>query len=847
MSVPPLSRGLLPQLAWAALRAQPGRSLSCLLAILIGVALGYAIHLINHSAVSEFSRATSAISGAADLSLRGKLPDALYAGLARDPAVAVASPMLEVMASLPGQRQPLHLLGVDALKAGQVSPRLIGQPEAVVEAGTQPSGLALLEQDAIFLSPAARQWLGVKVGDFITVQIGLQDVRWRVAGHLPAAGAGQRLGVIDIAAAQWRLHRPGELSRIDIKLKAGAEARALQQRWQARLPAGARFETPELAEQRSADMSRAYRVNLTVLGLVALFTGSFLVFSTQILSLLRRRSQLALLRVLGLRRDELVRLVLLEAILLGGLGSALGIAAGLGLASVALQLMGGDLGGGFFNGVSPSLQVEPVAMLGFFGLGLLATLAGSLFPTLEAAKARPARALKAGDEESVLEKARRFWPGVILFGLAALLLQCGPISELPIPGYAAIACVLVGALWLMPWLAGQLLGLIPQSWRQSPVAGLALTQLKEAPGYAGVGLAGILSSFSLMVAMAIMVASFRVSVIDWLDHLLPADLYLRTASNGETAFLSAADQALIRATPGLTRVEFSRLQWISLDAQRPAVALVARSFDVTAADRHLPLVDTITPLPSGATPVWVSEAIVDLYGIRPGQTLALPLAGRQVPVTVAGVWRDYVRQQGSVVLTLKDYQRLTGDLNANDAALWPAPSVSATMLEAALRRQLPRGDRLEFAERGTIRQISLTIFDRSFAVTYLLEAVAVLVGLLGIGVSFGGQALARLREFGMLRHIGYRQRDIDQLLAIEGALLASLGVAAGLVLGWLISQILIRVINPQSFHWSMQTSIPWTMLLTISAVLVGLSALTAVWAGRRALAVGAIRAVKEDW
>ncbi|QDQ28483.1 FtsX-like permease family protein [Chitinimonas arctica] len=843
-----MHRRLLPSLAWSGLLAQPGRSLACLLAILVGVALGYAIHLINHSAVSEFSQAATSLSGSADLSVRGALSDSLYARLAQDRDVAAASPVLEVRAQLPGQREPLLLLGVDALRVGAVAPQLLGQADMPAgDTGGGPAGLVLLEQDTVFLSPAAMASLRLAVGAKLTVQFGMQDLVLRVAGSLPAAGAGQRLGVMDIGAAQWKLGRLGELSRIDIKLRPGSNAGAFTQRWQAALPAGSRIDTAAGTEQRTADISRAYRVNLAVLGLVALFTGCFLVFSTQVLSLLRRRSQLALLRVLGLTRAELMGLILLEATALGVTGSGLGIVAGLGVAAGALHVLGGDLGSGFFNGISPQLHIEPWAMAGFFLLGLAATLIGSLIPAREAARAVPARALKAGDEESALDRIRSPWPGLALMMAAAPLLMLGPIGDLPLPGYLAIACLLIGALWLMPWLSARLLGAVPAAWRRGPVLGLALTQLKEAPGYAGIGLAGILASFSLMVAMVIMVASFRVSVVSWLDQLMPADLYLRAAAAGETAYLSPAEQARVAATAGIARYELMRLQGVILDPARPGVAVIARTMDRADAAAKLPLVGPNFAVPADRTPVWVSEAVVDLYGVRPGSPMLLPLQGKQVAVVVAGVWRDYARQHGSIMLALADYQRLTGDLRVNDVAMWLSEGSSSAALQQRLRAAVAHGERLDFAERSALRRISLAIFDRSFAVTYLLEAVAILVGLLGIGVSFGGQALARLREFGMLRHIGYRQTDIDRLLALEGALLAGIGVLAGLAVGFLISRILIDVINPQSFHWTMQTHIPWPVLGGVSLALIILAALTAVLAGRKALAVGAVRAVKEDW
>jgi putative ABC transport system permease protein len=181
-----------------------------------------------------------------------------------------------------------------------------------------------------------------------------------------------------------------------------------------------------------------------------------------------------------------------------------------------------------------------------------------------------------------------------------------------------------------------------------------------------------------------------------------------------------------------------------------------------------------------------------------------------------------------------------------DAALWAAPGTTAEQLQQRLRR-LPFGPALQLALPGTIRAMSLQIFDRSFAVTYLLEAIAIAIGLSGIAATFSAQTLARAREFGMLRHVGVTRAQILKMLAIEGGALTLLGVVCGFVLGLIISLILVYVVNPQSFHWTMQLHMPWPLLASVAAVLVGASVVTALMSGRYALSGGPIRAVREDW
>ena len=245
-------------------------------------------------------------------------------------------------------------------------------------------------------------------------------------------------------------------------------------------------------------------------------------------------------------------------------------------------------------------------------------------------------------------------------------------------------------------------------------------------------------------------------------------------------------------------------------------------------------------------PVWVSEPVRDLYGFKPGDKVDLPLLGRSHVFTVAGVFRDYARQHGAVLMDRGLYAELTGDSRVNDAAIWLAPGATAAAAMEALRA-LPGGDQLDMADSAEIREVSLRIFDRSFAVTYAMEAVAVLVGLFGLSSSLGAVVLARRREFGMLRHLGLTRRQIGAMLAAEGGLLASLGAAAGLVCGGAISLVLVYVVNRQSFNWSIELHLPLLLLFTLTVILIALAVLTAVMSGREAMGMGPVRAVREDW
>jgi putative ABC transport system permease protein len=233
--------------------------------------------------------------------------------------------------------------------------------------------------------------------------------------------------------------------------------------------------------------------------------------------------------------------------------------------------------------------------------------------------------------------------------------------------------------------------------------------------------------------------------------------------------------------------------------------------------------------------------------VEPGAEIEVPIAGRNVRFTVAGIWRDYARQNGALLIERSLYVALTGDDDASDAGLWLQPGTDPRTIAAAVRDALPGAQRIEIAETAEIRRLSLGMFDRTFAVTYALEGVALLIALFGLSASIGGLVLARRREFGVLRHLGMTRKQIGAMLAAEGALLGGIGLAAGITLGWIVSLILIHVVNPQSFHWSMEMHMPWLELFLFVAAVFALSTLTALVSGRQAMSDEAVRAVREDW
>ena len=822
-------------------RHHPWRHGAALLAVALGVALAWSVHLINNSALAEFSQAVRAANGDPDLTLRGRgFDDALFERVATDPAVQIASPVLEIdtyARTVDGRRIAVRVLGIDALLAAPMAPTLMPRP------APGEDRLVFLDPDAVFANLLARETLGLADGGSVALQAGSAFTTLRVAGTV--AVAGMPLLVMDLAGAQQRFDGIGRLSRIDIRLHAGADRAALLARLA--LPAGVAPVPVDEAAQRVSNLSRAYRVNLTVLALVALFVGAFLVFSVVSLSVAQRMPAFALLGVLGLTARERRLWVLAECALIGASGSAIGLLMGAGMAAAALRLLAGDLGGGYFPGIAPPLQLSLPGALAFAVLGTASALAGGWWPARQAQAIAPALALKGLGLP--MGSAPPAWPGLALLATGAGAALLPPVFGLPLAAYAAVALLLFGGVALVPAVVHALLAALPPSRGALPL--LAVQRARFQRRTASAAVAGVVASLALSVALTVMVTSFRQGVSTWLDSVLPADLYARSAGSSaaaEQAWLPADFAARAAALGGVQRVQASRVRALSWQAGRPSVALIARPLaDVASA---LPLLQAPLPtstLQPGEVAVYASEAMAALYGANEGSRIELPLGGRRVPARVLGVWRDYARQFGSIAIADTDYRRLTGDERLNDIAVWLAPGADAAAVQGALRGLLADPSMLDFASSAELRKISLRIFDRSFAVTYYLQAVAIAIGLVGVAASLSAQVLARRKEFGLLAHLGLTRRQVMAVVAGEGAAWVAAGTLVGLVLGMAISAVLVFVVNPQSFHWTMDLVVPHARLAALCAAVLIAGTLTAAFSARSATARAAVLSVREDW
>ncbi|MEY4139668.1 MAG: hypothetical protein RLZZ371_1850, partial [Pseudomonadota bacterium] len=496
-----------------------------------------------------------------------------------------------------------------------------------------------------------------------------------------------------------------------------------------------------------------------------------------------------------------------------------------------------------------------------WAMGVAAALVGGWRPAKAAQALPPAQTLKGLGGSMVAPHSH--WISLVLIMTGVTLTRAPAVWGIPVAAYLSVGLLLVGGITALPALIGLLLDRIAPMVARQTLPLLAVARARHQRETAAVAVSGVVASLSLAVALTVMVASFRDSVTLWLDQVLPADLYVRSTpslSASDTVYFSPDYVQAAAALQGVRQLQAQRVVPLLLQPSLPAVALIARELSDPA--KVLPLVGEPLPVPAGQIGIYVSEAVVDLHGAVPGQPFAplnktfksLAQAG-QSPVAsffVAGVWRDYARQSGAIAIDRSTFERLTGDRRANDLALWLTDPAQAPGLQQELRALAEHmgegtGELMEFGTPAQIRATSLRIFDRSFAVTYWLQAVAIAIGLFGVAASFSAQVLARRKEFGLLAHLGLTRRQILTVVALEGAAWTLLGALAGLGLGLVVSSVLVHVVNPQSFHWTMELMLPWLKLLTLCLAVVMAGTLTAWLAARAAAGQDAVLAVKEDW
>lgn len=827
------------------LRARPWQTVASIVGIGLGVAVVVAIDMVNTSAERGFEIANDVVGGGAThriLGGPGGIDEALYRRLRVEEGIAQAAPVVEGWVQLAGaERRWMRLLGIDPFAGAGFGQRLA---EFDVDA------VALLRTTGgVLLSDASASALGLAAGAATDViaggqRHGLSVLDVLAVGDSPAGGGLTATFVADIATAQIVLGMGGRLSHIDLVVADVEQVQRLERL----LPAPVRMVTAGSRGNAQRQMTRAFQINLTALSLLALLVGMFLIYNTMTFSVVQRRAQLGIFRALGVTRAEVFAAILLEALLIGVVASALGVALGAVLAQGLLRFVARTINDLYFQLEVTRATLQTLTLAKALAVGILASAAAACLPAFEATRAPPRQALS----RSALEQAAR--GGSRAAAIAGVSMAAGGIALLAMPGaglllgFLCLFLLILGYALLVPLctvafvraatrLTGAVLGLVGRMAARGVAAALSRT---------GVAVAALTVAVAATVGIGVMIGSFRVSVQQWLAAYLRADVYLSLPATAAGAGLEARFLEELRALPGVADVALGR--WAELEGENERLQLFAldvrrRGFEGFQLKQGS--VDAVWEAFQGGEAVIVSEPFAHHHRLRVGDTLPLPTVHGRRSFPVAGVYVDYGSDRGVVTMSRSTYLANWRDPVITAASLYLEDDARAdAVIEQILSMgHLPEGLRLRSV--GALRAASLEVFDRTFTVTAVLRVVAVVVAAVGILAALMAIQLERAREAAVLRVVGLAPRELWRLILAETGLM---GTAAGLLaapLGVGMAYVLVAVINRRSFGWTMAFSVDISILLESLLLAIGaalLAGLYPAWRMTRAWPAAGLRA-----
>lgn len=835
----------------------PLRVLLPILGVSIGVAAVAAIGRANASVTESFREAASSLSGRSDFVVTGVrgVPIEALARLSFLWRVGSLAPAVTGWAVIDdGSGEIAEVLGVDV--GGDAAVR-----DLRVVADTKAARARLLAGNAAFLPAAFAARHRVSAGGQLAILAGGARHRLSVAGLLELSGvaraAGGDLLVTDLFTAQRLLGREGGVDRVDIVLDPGVSREAVRRQILARLPPGLSLEPPGRSAATADRMVRAFRFNLNALGSLTLLVGMFLIANAVSISVLRRRPEIATLRAIGTSRALLFVVFLLEGLGIGAAGTALGEIGGIFLSRTALRAVSGTVTGVY-------LPTAKIGAAGYAGtaataaaVGMLAALASTLLPAAEATRVEPAPAMRAGSVEGV-RRARLRGRGLAALALAAAAAAAAaapPVDGFPLFGFAAVLLVVAALALVSPVLV--------RSADRAAVGLLA--RLFGAPGRLGsrffggslarnaISVTALAMALGMTLAMIVTVSSIRETFRVWVESTLRSDLWIKSPAGRSSGIVGDLPEEVVdflRAVPGVEAVDPFRAR-DQTDARGRPYTLASGDFRVVARMGGLPLLDGLDPRAVAQQArrggeAMISEPYARRFGVRRGDTVAIPTPQGPRLLRVAGVYRDYSNDRGTIILDRGPYLSLFGDRRVTSVAVLAAPGVDATQLRRRILAAARGRFALSISTNRELRREALRIFDRTFAVTQALEAIAVAVAVLGIANALVASAIARRRSFGLLRAVGASSRQIRRAILLEAALTGLTSTVAALAAGAAFAFLLLSVINPQSFGWTVVTRVPAGRLGVAVGLVLTASILAGLYPARLAAGVDPAAALAEE-
>lgn len=806
-----------------------------MLILALGSGVYLAMRLANRAALAGFEQFTSGITRQADWTVTGSTG-------------ALSESWLREMRDVLDER-PVHLLPVvedtvmpyteeKTTEIGlQPTWRLVGVDfvSLLNLRGEAPAGLTgdLKAADGIFVSERRK----FRVGDEMRVVLHEQVLTLKVGGVIPELPGvpvpPDSLLLMDLPAAQKLMQKQGKVDRVEILVERGEAFPTLRDETGDLLRAAAkeRWQVSGAEDRRmlAGTMTEAFRLNLTILSLLALFVGGYLIFQALDGVVIRRREEIGILKSLGVTDAAVQRAFLIEALLLGLLGGVLGLGVGWAGAQAAVGGVSRTVNALYGASSVQSAALHPGEAALSMSIALITSLVAAWWPAREAAQTPPVHLL--GKKAATFSGGcwwRAEWLGWALMLVAAVLAQFGAWrlaggTRVPLASYAAALAWLLGtglaAGWLLPKLAKK---------SSSVTQRIGFSHLRRPTVRHRFAVAALASAVAMTAGMAIMVASFDSTMRGWIERTLKADLYVSSAgaqSASSTHQISAATVEKIRAMPEVAELAALRSRVITL---RGAPTMVL-GVDGPFSQRHAVYAWVQEP----ASAVWwenngaiINESFAERFEVAVGDDLELP-GGHSVHI--AGVHADYGNERGSISIAESVFREWFDSEMAWRVGLMLKPGTDAEKVAETLSTAHPG---LTVFTNAHLRREALRIFRQTFSVTYALEVIGVFVAVAGLGLALASLLLERRADLSTLRSLGMTGGQIARASAWEGAGVALAGAVMGLLSGGWLGWLLIHRVNKQCFGWTLSLSLPWAQLAVLMLAVLGVGAVVSAIVGK---------------
>ena len=837
------------------------RTTTTVIGVALGIAVVIAIQLTNASSVRGFAVALETVAGKTAVEIVGSgtgVDETQLPALSWLREYGIVSPVIEGSAALVvgdprtqsrSQMEAVKVLGIDILRDQpfreyqllEIQPGAGSRERGAGDALTTQRFLEALTSDqSVVITEKLAARRGYALDGTIRLMIGDRVLPFVVRGILKNEGPARVLDgnfiLMDIAAAQLAFDRLGRVDRLDVLLPEGADLEASLAAIAARMPAGLTAQRPARRGEQVETMLAAFHTNLTALSWIALIVGLFLVYNTITISVVARRQEIGTLRALGLSRNKVLLLFLGEAAALAAVGIALGLGLARLLADAAVGMTASTVSTLYIAAVAVPPDMNTGHVWAAIAIGLPLSLIAAAVPALEASRVPPTAAMRVTFKPAML-----ILP-LVLLAVAYGLAQLPPIGRRPVFGYTSSFVLVIGAACLVPAIMYGLArtGRLALRRRLGVEGLLAHANLTAAIPRLSISVAALSVSLSMMVAIAVMIGSFRDTVVYWVGQTLQADLFIGpgvrpTVGSEQTV----SEDVIARLATHPDVVAIDRFRNVDLVYEGNLAVLGAGSYDVVLDHGGL-----LFKSPANAAEamrramhedaVIVSEAFSMRYRKYDGDTVQIPTPQGVRPFRVAAVYYDYSSDRGVAVMHRDTFRKYFGELQPTGVAAYLREGVDPETVRGEMLAMLDEGHRAFIFSNRTLRTEIMRVFDSTFAITYALELIAIAVAMLGVAGTLLTLVLERRRELSLLRLAGANRRQVRRMVIIEAALIGAVSQGIGLAVGLALSLVLIYVINVQSFGWTIQFHLPVAFLVQSSIAVVIATSIAGIYPAQRA-------------